>query len=71
MQSIINLAYLWGHEVCCVAGRHEEAVLCAQLLGEPEVADAEGVGVAARLAVQDVGGLQVAVHHLVKEERGE
>ena len=59
-----SLTHLWSHEVGGVAGRHEEAVLCAQLLGEPEVADAEGVGVAAGVAVQDVGGLQVAVHHL-------
>ena len=55
---------LWCDEVCGVAGGHEEPVLCAELLGEAEVDDAERVGVAAGVAVQDVGRLQVAVHHL-------
>ena len=55
---------LWCDEVGGVAGRHEEPVLCAELLGEAEVDDAERVGVPAGVAVQDVGRLQVAVHHL-------
>ena len=55
---------LWCDEVGGVAGRHEEPVLRAELLGEAEVDDAERVGVAAGVAVQDVGRLQVAVHNL-------
>ena len=61
---------LWCDEVCGVAWRHEEPVLCAELLGEAEVDDAERVGVAAGVAVQDVGRLQVSVHHLRKKKGG-
>ena len=58
---------LWGDEVGGVAWRHEEPVLRAELLGEAEVDDAERVGVAASVAVQNVGRLQVAVHNLGEE----
>ena len=60
----LPLEHLGRDKVGGVAGRHEEAVLGAELLGEAEVADAEGVGIAAVVGVEDVGRLQVTMDYL-------
>lgn len=57
-------AHLGSHEVRRVAGRHEQPVLGAQLLGKPEVTDADGLGVPGLVHVQNVARLQVPVHDL-------
>ena len=56
--------YLWSDKVRRVAGRHQQAVVRPHLLREAEVADAQALGRAAVVGVEDVGRLQVAMHHL-------
>lgn len=56
--------YLGGHEVRGVAGCHEQPILGSQLLGKPEVTDADGLGVPGLVHVQYVARLQVPMHDL-------
>lgn len=56
--------YLRRHKVCCVAGSHEQSVLCSQLLGKPKVTDADRFGVSRLVHVQDVTGFQVPMNNL-------
>ena len=63
------LQHLGRHEVGRVAGRHEQAVLGAQLLGEAEVADAKAFRNVIRVAVQNVGRLEVSMHHAVRVQK--
>lgn len=60
--------YLRGHEIRCVAGRHEQPVLGSQLLGKPKVADSDGFRVSRLVHVQDVTWLQVPVDDLQGRE---
>lgn len=60
--------HLRSHEVSRVAGSQQQTVVSAQLLGEAEVTDADGVGVSWIVHVEDVAGLQVPVHHLQEEQ---
>lgn len=62
---------LRSHKVGGVARCHQQAILGPQLLGEAEVADPDGLGVAALVHVEDVAGLQVPVHHLQPGQGGE
>ena len=57
--------HLGGHEVGRVARRHEKAVLGAQLLGETEIADTKAFRNVIRVAVENVGRLEVSMHYAV------
>ena len=63
------LAHLWCNKVCCVARRHEQAVLCTQLLGKAKVSDAQTLWVADGAGVEEVGWFEVTVDNalLVQE----
>ena len=54
-----------SHEVGRIARRHQKTVLGAKLLGETKVADAKAFGNVIRVAVEDVGRLEVSMHHAV------
>lgn len=56
--------HLRRHKVGSVARRHEKPVVCPQLLGKAKVANADGLGVAGLVNVEDVAGFQVSVDHL-------
>ena len=47
-----------------VAGGHEESIVSPELLGKAEVTDVQGLRSSTVVAVEDVRGLQVSVHHL-------
>ena len=55
--------YLWGHKISGVAGGHEQPVLCPQLLGKAKVGNPQTLGLARRTGVQQIGRLQIPVHH--------
>lgn len=56
--------YLRGHKVRCVAWGHEQPVLGSQLLGKPEVTDADGFRVSRLVHVQNVTWFQVPMNNL-------
>lgn len=63
--SLVNgSSYLWGNEVCRVAGCHQQPILGSQLLGKPKVTDSDGFGVSRLIHVQYVTRLQVSMHDL-------
>ena len=63
---------LGGHEICGVAGGHEQPVLGPQLLGKSEIGNSEALGLAGRTGVEEIGWLQIPVDHalLVQEVNG-
>lgn len=58
-----------GHKICGVARGHEKAILCSQLLGEAEVADANVFRVSRLIHVEDVAGFQVPVNYLQRKKQ--
>ena len=61
---LLQLTYLRSYEVGGVAGCHEEPILRAQLLGEPEVTDAQAGRGTRLVRVEDIRRLQVSMYYL-------
>lgn len=58
---------LRGHEVGCVARRHEKPILSPKLLRKAKVTDAQALRVPRLVHIQDVTGFEVPVDNLGTE----
>lgn len=63
------LQHFWGNKVGRVARRHQQTILCPELLGKAKVGNPQCFVRTLGLGVEDVGRLQVSVHYtlLVKK----
>ena len=55
---------LGGHEVGRVAGGHQKAVVCPQLLSEAKVTNSQAVWGTRVVCIQDIGRFQIPMYNL-------
>lgn len=56
--------HLGCYKVGSIAGRHEEAIVCPELLGKTEITDAQRFWISRLINIQNITWLQVPVHNL-------
>lgn len=67
-QSVVRKNTHFGcYKVGSIAGRHEEAIVCPELLGKTEITDAQRFWISRLINIQNITWLQVPVHNLVEK----
>ncbi len=68
-QSVVRkTTHLGCYKVGSIAGRHEEAIVCPELLGKTEITDAQRFWISRLINIKNITWLQVPVHNLVKKK---